>query len=211
VCAPRMAELKVSLTKVFWDLSGSALDEGDEASRLVRFDEASLWMAVNHLLKTFGNRSKVMRRIFKALCYAPVARLPGIASRDPSFCNALNEREDVFIFNSCNHIRTLLTRAHPLMLNLHWAISDTQKDGKEMGEPRFHQLHNFLQIGITIGQLIKQWHNRQSHKKGTTQRRDEHHSLPWAAAGNRLNKVINVGDAPIHVEKVLPSYADVAV
>ncbi|GJZ88780.1 hypothetical protein Tco_0660562, partial [Tanacetum coccineum] len=84
VCAPRMAELKVSLTKVtkpsllsdevsIWDWSGSALDEGDEASRLVRFDEASLWMAVNHLLKTFGNRSKVMRRIFKALCYAPVA------------------------------------------------------------------------------------------------------------------------------------------
>ncbi|GKB75122.1 ribonuclease H-like domain-containing protein [Tanacetum coccineum] len=35
--------------------------------------------------------------------------------------------------------------------------------------------------------------------------------LPWAAAGNGLNKVINVGDAPIHAEKVLPSYADVAV
>ncbi|GKC95394.1 hypothetical protein Tco_1160836 [Tanacetum coccineum] len=45
-----MAELKVSLTKVFWDLSGSALDEGDEASRLVRFDEVTnflLWNLLN--------------------------------------------------------------------------------------------------------------------------------------------------------------------
>ncbi|GKB15970.1 ribonuclease H-like domain-containing protein [Tanacetum coccineum] len=135
-----MAELKVSLTKVtkpsflsdgvsIWDWSGSALDEGDEASHLVRFDEVTNFLLWN-LLK---------------------------------FCS-------IFV-DGCE----------PFAQDLWKQIKSNETDFQ----------------GIMLCPRCKVLRSKRC--------------LPWAAAGNRLNKVINVGDAPIHVEKVLPSYADVAV
>ncbi|KAL8262269.1 hypothetical protein R6Q59_026318 [Mikania micrantha] len=222
VRAPGMAELKVSLSKpclrsdgvTVWEWSGSALDEGDEAakwftdflgkpSRLVRFNEESETRPVDpHYASGFNVKfpdAFPFLLISEASLDAVNEQLKEPVSINRFRPNIFVDGCEPFAEDLWKQIKINELTFQGVMLCPRCKVPTiNQEDGTQGSEPTETMMKfrssKVLEVNTTTTQYKGQVYMGQM----------------LVCSGDNMGKIVSVGDM-IEVQKVFPSYADVAV
>ncbi|GKC12749.1 mitochondrial amidoxime reducing component 2-like protein [Tanacetum coccineum] len=224
VRAPGMVELKVSMTKPslssdgvsVWEWTGSALDEGDEAakwfteflgkpSRLVRFNEESETRPIDPQYATGYNVKFTDAFQFLLISQASLDAV-NEQLKEPVSINRF--RPNIFVDGCEPFAEDLWKQIKINEMNFQGVMlcprckvpTINQEDATQGSEPTETMMKFRSAKALEVNTSTTQYKGRVYLGQ----------MLVWENTDNGSDKVINVGDA-VHVEKVFPSYADVAV